>query len=130
MQKAEFSIHIATKRNPDLSGFRFEEIKNAVLGKNYSLSLVFTTPSHMKKLNESFRNKNETTDILSFPLSKTEGEMFLCISVAKKEALKFNRELHNFIEFLFIHGLTHLKGMTHGSRMESEEKKYRKKFNV
>ena len=50
--------------------------------------------------------------------------------ITRKEAKKFDREFKNFIQFLFIHGCVHLKGFTHGSRMESEEVKFRKQFGV
>ena len=36
----------------------------------------------------------------------------------------------NFIAFLFIHGLFHLKGLTHGSRMERAEKTVRAHFHI
>jgi probable rRNA maturation factor len=117
-------------KNPEISGFLLSQIKESILGKKYNLSLVFTTSSKMKKLNEAFRGKDSSTDILSFPISKTEGEIFISMNESAKEAKKFGREKINFIYFLFIHGSTHLKGFSHGSKMESEEKKQRIKFGV
>jgi probable rRNA maturation factor len=108
----------------------FEIIKKAVLGNKYELSLVFTTPGKIRKLNKIYRNINKTTDILSFPLSKTSGEIFICKSEAKKEMVKFGRSYDNFLTFLFIHGLVHLKGFDHGSKMEKVEEKFRRKFDV
>ena len=106
------------------------KIKDSVLGKKYNLSLVFTDKTKIKLLNNIYKNKNKPTDILSFPLSKKEGEIFICPTETKKEAKKFGRDFENFTLFLFIHGLCHLKGMTHGSKMEQEEKKIRLKFKV
>jgi len=108
----------------------FEIIKKAVLGNKYELSLVFTTPQKIKLLNKIYRNINKPTDILSFPLSKTSGEIFICKSEAKKEMLKFGRSYKNFLTFLFIHGCVHLKGFNHGEKMEKIEAKFRKKFKV
>ncbi len=108
----------------------FKKIKEAVLGKKYDLSFAFVSPTKIKKLNLTYRNKNKATDILSFPLSKTEGEMYICIVETRKEAKKFGRSYENFLRFLFIHGLVHLKGFDHGSTMESIEAKFRKKFGV
>ena len=62
-----------------------EEIKNQVLGKNYNLSVVPAKNSLMKKLNKRYRNKDKAADVLSFPLSKTDGEIFLNESLAKKK---------------------------------------------
>ena len=67
---------------------------------------------------------------MSFPLSQTGGEIFLCAPLIEEEKAQFGRTAANFAEFLFIHGIFHLKGMEHGSKMEEEENKIRLKFNV
>ena len=108
----------------------FQSIKNRVLGKNYELSLVFVGNSDSQKLNKKYRSKNKPTNVLSFPIEKNVGEIFICIPVAKKEAMNFERSLNNFIALLFIHGLLHLKGMKHGKIMDKAEEKFRKKFAV
>lgn len=108
----------------------FANIKNAALGKNYSLSLVFVGAATSKKLNKKYRGKNKPTNILSFPLDKNSGEIFICMSVARREAKSFGRKIDNFAAFLFIHGLTHLKGFIHGDTMERAEIKLRKKFGI
>ena len=48
----------------------------------------------------------------------------------KKEALKFDRTFPNFVAFLVIHGLMHLKGFDHSSTMESNEQKIRQEFGI
>jgi probable rRNA maturation factor len=108
----------------------FEGIKNEALGADYNLSLVFTTPDKMKKLNLIYRDKNQPTDILSFPIENNEGEIYISLEEAQKEAKKFDRPYENFIAFLFIHGCVHLKGHDHGSTMENIEVKLRDKFNI
>ncbi|MFA6446364.1 MAG: rRNA maturation RNase YbeY [Candidatus Paceibacterota bacterium] len=108
----------------------FSDMKDSVLGKNYELSLTIVGPSKIHELNKRYRNMNMPTDILSFTLSKNEGEIFICPSLSRREAKKFNRTYENFIGFLFIHGLLHLKGMDHSSTMEAEEAKYRSKFKI
>ena len=101
-----------------------------VLGKKYSLSLVFIGDKLSKKLNNKYRKINKPTNILTFPLSKKEGEIFINLNLSKKQSSKYDRKYNDFIGFLFIHGLFHLKGYEHSSKMESEEKKVRKKFNL
>ena len=105
-------------------------MKDAVLGKKYTLSVAVVDEKKIKSVNLIYRNKNEATDILSFPLDEKEGEIFLNLKQTKIQAKTFERKYENFLAFLFIHGLVHLKGFAHGSRMESEEAKYRKKFGV
>ena len=72
--------------------------------------------------------KNKPTNILSFPLSKKEGEILICPSITKKQLKKFGRTYPELLQFLVIHGLLHLKGMQHSSRMEVSEQKYDKKY--
>lgn len=113
-----------------LNNSHFDVIKKVVLGSKYELSLVFITAAKIRQLNKTYRNIDKPTDILSFPLSKTSGEIFICKSEAKKEMIKFNRSSENFLLFLFIHGLVHLKGYDHGPKMEKMEQKFRKKFKI
>lgn len=130
VKKNNFKIFDKTKTNPSIDGLVFADMKEAVLGNEYELNLIVTLKDEMFKLNKDYRKLDETTDILSFPISEKEGEIFLCPEIALKEAPKFGRNYENFMKFLFIHGLTHLKGFEHSSKMESEEKKIRNKFEV
>lgn len=108
----------------------FRAIADAALPADYKLSVVFTGPAVMKKYNLMYRDKNVPTDILSFPLSKKEGEIYICPAEARREASKFDRSYANFIKFLFIHGCVHLKGYDHGVTMENIEADIRRKFKV
>lgn len=105
-------------------------MKDAVLGANYKLTVIITTPPTIKKYNATYRNVNKATDILSFPYSKSEGEIYICPSETKKEAVKFERTYENFFAYLFIHGCTHLKGYDHSGTMDKVEAKFRKKFKI
>lgn len=107
----------------------FFDIKNAVLGKNYTLSLVFIGSKASKKLNLTYRRINKSTNVLSFPISDQEGEIFIDLAKAKSEEKKFDTIFKLHVQNLFIHGLLHLKGLDHGSTMDSEEKRIINKFS-
>ena len=113
-----------------LPSLPFEQIKIAVLGEHYDLSLVITSAQKTHTLNKKYRGKNKAANVLSFPLSPTSGEIFLSPEVAKKEASLFEKTYPKFLGVLFIHGLLHLKGLSHGSTMSRLEKKFEKKFNL
>ena len=130
VKEINFEIFIKTKTNPSIDGLVFANIKKTVLENKYKLNLIIVEKEEIKKLNKSYRGMNEATDILSFPISEEEGEIFLCPEIALKKAPLFGRNYDNFIKYLFIHGLIHLKGFEHSSKMESEEKKIRDKFGV
>ncbi|HEY4505629.1 MAG TPA: rRNA maturation RNase YbeY [Candidatus Paceibacterota bacterium] len=124
------NFNITNRTKSTVPPVPFANIKNVALGKKYSLSLVFIGEAESRKLNNSYRGKNKPTNILSFPLDKKTGEIFITLKVAGKEAKDFGRKLPNFIAFLFIHGLMHLKGYRHGCTMERAESKLCKKFGV
>ena len=116
---AEEKFSIINKTKSTLPRVSFVNIKNAALGKDYWLSLVFIGKEKSSKLNFAYRGKNKPANVLSFPLDKKTGEIFICPAIAKKE-----------VSSLFIHGMLHLKGMPHGSTMEKAEAKIRRKFGV
>lgn len=89
---------------------------NKVLGKKYDLELIFATPTLMKKIHK--KNAN----VLSYPLSKTNGQIFLEPGLIKKEAKSYDRDYRGHTWALFVHGLLHLKGFAHGRSMEAREK--------
>ncbi|MBP9766059.1 MAG: rRNA maturation RNase YbeY [Candidatus Pacebacteria bacterium] len=103
-------------------------IKKEILKDKYSLSINFIPPNEAKALNEKYRNKDYTPNVLSFPLSKEEGEIFICLSVARKGAKEFSLSYDNFVRLLIIHGCLHLQGMEHCDEMESKESKYFQKY--
>ena len=115
------------KKNPPI---KFKLIKEFVLGKNYELSLVLIGNDLSRKLNKQHKKIDKPTNILTFPLSKTAGEIFINLPLSKKQSLRFERKYNDFVGFLFIHGLLHLKGYEHSSKMEEEEIKVRNKFNL
>ncbi len=104
------------------------QIKHQVLGLDYFLSLVFIGDKRARYLNRTYRQQNYTPSILSFPLSDSEGEMFIDLCRSKKKAEKQDSDLDRYTAFLFIHGLLHLKGLQHGSTMERREQELWQEF--
>ena len=121
---------IINKTRSKLPNLPFCKIKNFILGEKYELSFVFIGDARSRKLNKEYRKIDKPTNILTFPLNKTSGEIFINFTRSKKESPRFDRTTKSFIGFLFIHGLLHLKGFSHGSTMEEEERKICKKFNI
>tara|TARA_Y100000817_G_C16579452_1_gene421285 strand:- start:18 stop:482 length:465 start_codon:yes stop_codon:yes gene_type:complete len=121
--------------------------KNKLYKKNTLIcSLLLSGTTEIKKLNKKFRNKNKSTDVLSFPfyekkqlndIIKSEKEVYLgdiIINLSKiknkKNKTRFQQELNK----LWIHGLVHLFGYQHKKNkdfnsMDKMEKKYLKFIN-
>ena len=105
-------------------------IKDTILGKRYELSLVFPNKKNATELHLDWKEKDGPVNILSFPLEKNVGEIFISLDQAKTECKNFDRDYENYVAFLFIHGCAHLKGYTHSNSMEAYEKKIRTKFKI
>lgn len=108
----------------------YSEMKDTVLGKKYSLSLAFIGKVRAQALNAQYRNATYVPNVLSFPLQKDIGEIYITPTIAEREAPKYDLTKEGYIGYLFIHGLLHLKGYPHGATMEKAEQKFMKLFSI
>jgi rRNA maturation RNase YbeY len=106
----------------------FEKIANAILGSRYDLSLVVCSDSLAQKMNARYRRKTYKPNVLSFPISKTEGEIFLNVRCAEREARRYGVSPEARLALLFVHGCYHLKGLAHGRIMEGLERRTLRRF--
>jgi probable rRNA maturation factor len=86
------------------------------LGRIGEVSVALVDPGTMLDLNLEFRDKDETTDVLSFevdgPYGEMVGEVVICPHCASPEM---------GVEELVVHGALHLGGMDHGEDFEPSE---------
>ncbi|MCR4326017.1 MAG: rRNA maturation RNase YbeY [Patescibacteria group bacterium] len=108
----------------------YERIARSILGARYELSLVLCGDSLARRMNREYRKKAYSPNVLSFPLSQREGEIFLNVRKAEREAKQFGTSIRTRLALLFIHGCLHLKGYAHGSKMERAEEKILRKFGI
>ena len=108
----------------------FLRIKNEILGKTYSLSLVVADDTYTRKINRLYRKKSYIPNVLSFSLGKGEGEVILNPGQAKRECRARGESFRFFVALLFVHALLHLKGCRHGSTMETQEQQLLAKFHI
>ena len=104
--------------------------------KNFQFTLLLTNKTFIKKLNKKFRNKNRSTDVLSFPFYKKKQlkenlfkkkEMYLgdvVISINNIKNRNNKKEFFKELNKLWIHGLLHLFGYDH--KFEKDYKKMKK----
>lgn len=121
-----FHLSHTTRTYPRLP---YVEVKDMILGKKYELSLTFVGETRGRAINKSSRNKSYTPNVLSFPLTKEAGEIYITPAIAKREARRFGHSYKVHTLYLFIHGLLHLKGYDHGDVMEKLEEKYLRHFS-
>ena len=110
--------------------------KYRFIKKKVSLTILLSNNKNIKKLNKKFRNKNKSTDVLSFPSEKKiniKKSPYIGDIVVSYEFINKPKVL-NILEFkikvtkIFIHGFLHLLGYDHirlkdFKKMLIEEKK-------
>ena len=110
----------------------------SLVAKNKSkITLRIVDENESKILNKKFRNKDTSTNILSFLMLEDpiEGDLVLCHPVIKKEAKAQNKKIQDHYAHLIIHGYLHLLGYDHqnnadADKMEKIERKILSKFNI
>ena len=117
------SLAIRNLTKSALPRLPYKAIAEQVLGLSVSeVSLTFIGPSRSHELNRIYRGKDKPANILTFPLAKNEGEILIDLITTRAEAARTGALFTDYLRHLFIHGLLHLKGFDHGSRMESLER--------
>ncbi|MBX7153153.1 rRNA maturation RNase YbeY [bacterium] len=88
-------------------------IKKETKKKPGFFSIVFLTNARMKQLNRDFLNHDYPTDVISFDLSsndRIDGEIFVSLDQAYKQAREFNVAYSNEVLRLVAHGVLHILG--------------------
>lgn len=122
-------ISTTTKRNAPVGAVRVSEVAESILGARYELSVSFVGRRRAKAANVATRGKTYTPNVLSFPISKTEGEILVCQDLLDRDARRFGLPTRAAAAlFLIAHGCLHLKGMDHGPKMEAIEDRWLEKL--
>ena len=95
--------------------------KYRFLNKKVSLTLLLSNNKNVKKLNKYFRNKNKSTDILSFPINKKIkiskntylGDIIISYNYLDKPKSQNLKSFKEKVIKIFIHGFLHLLGFNH-----------------
>ena len=95
--------------------------KYKFLQKKVSFTLLLSNNKSIKKLNKSFRNKNKSTDILSFPSNKKLkkikenyiGDIIISYNFIDKPKSQSFKSFKKKLIKTFIHGFLHLLNFDH-----------------
>jgi probable rRNA maturation factor len=92
----------------------------------YQVTLLLTGDAEMRVLNRTWRGKDASTNVLSFPANEavTEpgllGDVVLAYETTLKEAREQNLALEAHVAHLVVHGVLHLLGFDHVKEAEAE----------
>ena len=95
--------------------------KYKFFNKKVSFTLLLSNNKNVKKLNKYFRNKNKSTDILSFPINKKIkiskntylGDIIISYNYLDKPKSQDLKSFKEKVIKIFIHGFLHLLGFNH-----------------
>ena len=121
---SESNLWIRKIKKPDIffnSLVRVFPKKYRFIKKKVSLTILLSNNKNIKKLNKKFRNKNESTDVLSFPSEKKInikkspyiGDIVFSYEYMNKPKTLSTLEFKNKLAKIFIHGFLHLLGYNH-----------------
>ncbi len=91
------------------------------------VSIWFVDSKRIKELNNEHRNKNSSTDVLSFPHNEIEdkrlyiGDIFINIEIVDEQAESINSDSLTEIKFLSMHGMLHLIGYDHMNKNDEDK---------
>ena len=89
--------------------------------KKIFFTLLLSNNKNIKKLNNQFRKKNKSTDILSFPITRLKklennsylGDIIISFNYMNKPKKQKGKIFKNKVIKTFIHGFLHLLGFDH-----------------
>lgn len=97
-----------------------QEMVGALARDAQTLAVRLTGDEELHKLNREFRNVDRTTDILSFPGTKTPegrhlGDIVISIPTVRLQAAERGHQLLRELKILLLHGVIHCLGYDHES---------------
>lgn len=100
---------------------------------DWEISLTLCHDDYIKELNATYRDKDEPTDVLSFCQNEGDeimsfpgqqlsaGDIIISMDTLERHAELYSVPLEEELKRVTIHGILHLKGMTHASRDPEDE---------
>lgn len=125
----------------------YEEIVKKVIAKCYEeenlldskliITITFTTPEKIHKINKEYRQVDRPTDVLSFPMFERKeleekiekqdfehedvlGDIIISIEKVKEQAIEYGHSFERELSYMIVHGFYHLMGYDH---IKEEDKK-------
>jgi len=87
------------------------------------LNVILTDDANIRDYNQKFRDKDEPTDVLSFPsnLKDELGDVFISLERVKAQANEYGHSFERELAFLSIHGLLHCLGYDHQNKKQEKK---------
>ncbi len=113
--------------------FNEEKLNNRKL----YINIILTTPENIKQINKQYRNVDNETDVLSFPMFEKDeiekidnnieevlGDIVISIARVEEQAKEYGHSFTRELAYMVVHGFYHIIGYDH---IEEEDKKQMRK---
>lgn len=101
------------------------------------LTITLTNPENIREINNSYRNIDKETDVLSFPMFERDelnekiakndfehedilGDLVISIDRVKEQAIEYGHSFERELSYMIVHGFYHVMGYDH---IKEEDKK-------
>ena len=130
---------------------KYKKIINTVYEKcfkeedlyNYDsyISIIISNEEYIKKANSEYRNIDQVTDVLSFPMFEADeiskakknkealGDIIICIPRVEEQAKEYGHSFEREFAYMLVHGFYHLMGYDH-MKDEDKQKMRAKEENI
>ena len=113
--------------------FKEEKLENS----NLYITITLTNPGNIRKINREYRNIDNATDVLSFPMFEKDeleekiknnsftheevlGDIVISIPKVEEQAKEYGHSFERELSYMIVHGFYHLMGYDH---IREEDKK-------
>lgn len=113
--------------------YKKENLQNS----NLILTITLTTPQNIRKLNNTYRNIDRATDVLSFPVFEKQelenkikaqdftfedmlGDVVISVEQVQKQAKEYGHSFERELSYMVVHGFYHLMGYDHIEEQDKE----------
>lgn len=114
----------------------FAEILSRDVASGRDFVCLITSSQELAELNQRFRGKNDSTDVLSFPATGDPGylgDLAISLPHARAQAREFGHSTTDEVRVLMLHGVLHLTGLDHEAdhgQMRRAESRWRKRLGL
>ena len=124
----------------------FEE--EGLIDSKLIMTITFTTPEQIHKINKEYRQVDRPTDVLSFPMFEKDeipniiseieeplGDIVISIEKVKEQAEEYGHSFERELAYMVVHGFYHLMGYDHielvdRTEMRAKEEIILNKLNI
>lgn len=108
---------------------------------NIYISIIISNEEYIKQVNLEYRNIDQVTDVLSFPMFEKEeieeakksaevlGDVIVCIPRVISQAEEYGHSFEREFAYMLVHGFYHLMGYDH-INSEDKQKMRQKEENI